>query len=218
MKIKFPKGLIVSCQSDKGSWFDNQNSVLSFAKEAERSGAVGLRIKDSNNVKVVRKHTSLPIIGLTKSYYDGTDLVLITPTYNDMVKLKNAGASYVAVDATGRNGYEHIMMAKTELGIDIIGDLSDIKEAEQAIASGCSMFTTALSGYAGNNEKFNKYEPDFKLLELLVSHFQAPVLAEGRFWTLDHVKRALDIGAHAIVIGSAITRPHHITEYFNSVF
>ena len=211
-------GIIVSCQAESGSYFDNSNSILSFAKEAERGGAVGLRIKDPDDVKVVSKNTSLPIIGLTKSYYCGTNLVLITPTYEDIVKLKNAGADYIAVDATGRNGYEHILKVKAALDINIIGDLSDIRETEQAIESGCCILTTALSGYTENKLLYNSWEPDFNLLSSLVNNFQLPVLAEGRYWILDHVKRAIDIGAQAVVIGSAITRPHIITKYFNSAF
>lgn len=212
------KGIIVSCQAEHGSSFDNRNSILSFAKEAERGGTVGLRIKDPKNIKNVRKNTNLPIIGLTKSYYKGSNLVLITPAFEDAIKLKKAGADYIALDATGRNGYVHISKAEEELDIGIIGDLSDIHEAEKAIESGCDILTTALSGYTDKNTIVNPWEPDFNLLGLLVNNFQLPVLAEGRYWKLDHIKKAIDLGAHAVVVGSAITRPHLITEYFNSVF
>ncbi len=211
------KGIVVSCQAEDGSSFNNTDSVLAFANAAQRGAAVGLRLRGVENVKVVRKNTTLPIIGLTKSKYKNSDLVLITPSYEDIADLRDAGADYVAVDATGRNGYEHILKAKQELNVKIIGDLSDIREADKAIESGCCMFTTALSGYTVNVSK-NSWEPDFNLLRVLVDNFELPVLAEGRYWTLEHVKRAIDIGAYAVVIGSAITRPHLITEYFNSAF
>ena len=40
------------------------------------------------------------------------------------------------------------------------------------------------------------------------------MLAEGRYWTVDDVSKAFDAGAHAVVIGSAITRPNLITKRF----
>ena len=110
------------------------------------------------------------------------------------------------------------MRATREFDFDIIGDLSNISQADEAVKNGCSMLSTALSGYTEENSSKDNWEPDFSLLSLLVENFKLPVFAEGRYWKLDHVKRAIDIGAHAVVIGSAITRPHLITEYFSSVF
>lgn len=214
----FAKGIIVSCQAEVGSSFNNLDSILSFAMEAQRGSAVGLRLLGVDSIKTVRSVMTLPIIGLTKTVYSDSNLVLITPSFEDISKIADAGADYVAVDATGRNGFEHIQRAKRELNLDIIGDLSEVSEGDKAIMNGCSMFSTALSGYTEKTSIKNTWEPDFKLLSLLVENFQLPVLAEGRYWTLDHVKRAMDIGAHAVVIGSAITRPHLITEYFGSVF
>ena len=54
--------------------------------------------------------------------------------------------------------------------------------------------------------------PNYKLLEDLVKTFpQIPIIAEGRFWERDQVKKAFDIGVHNVVVGTAITRPHLIT-------
>ena len=43
------------------------------------------------------------------------------------------------------------------------------------------------------------------------------VLAEGRITTPDDAVRALTMGAHAVVVGSAITHPTSITRRFVSV-
>ena len=60
-------------------------------------------------------------------------------------------------------------------------------------------------------------ENDFELLEKLVKNLERPVFLEGRVWSPDDVKRAFEIGAYAVVIGSAITRPHLITRRFVEV-
>ena len=58
-------------------------------------------------------------------------------------------------------------------------------------------------------------QPDFNLLQMLIDNCNCPILAEGRYWNLDQVNKAFDLGASAVVIGSAITRPALITEYFH---
>ncbi|MBY0404397.1 MAG: hypothetical protein K2X66_10905, partial [Cyanobacteria bacterium] len=41
-----------------------------------------------------------------------------------------------------------------------------------------------------------------------------PVIMEGRIWEPSEVNMAFEKGAFSVVIGSAITRPHLITERF----
>ena len=48
----------------------------------------------------------------------------------------------------------------------------------------------------------------------MIEHAQAPVVGEGRFATPEHVARAIELGAHAVVVGAAITRPERITARF----
>ena len=151
---------------------------------------------------------------MTKSYYPNSRLVLITPNYNDVEDLVNAGADYIAFDATGRNGFSHILKAK-KLNIGIIGDISHIDQAETALENGCDILTTALSGYTNEKKNDPFGSPDFDLLKMLIDNFNCPVLAEGRYWNLNQVNKAIEMGASAVVIGSAITRPALITKYFN---
>lgn len=205
------KGLIVSCQAEQSSAFNNVHSIQCFALEAKRGGAVGLRIRETENVLGVSQVCKLPIIGLTKSKYKNGD-VFITPSWNHARDLFNSGASYVAMDATGRGSYYDIELASTgEIGT-IIGDISHINQAEEALKNGCTMLTTALSGYTSDcNVDMNR--PDYVLLYELVKHFpDVPIMAEGRYWEYDEVKKAFDIGAHNVVVGTAITRPHLITK------
>ena len=41
-----------------------------------------------------------------------------------------------------------------------------------------------------------------------------PVIAEGGFWYPEQVVKALELGAWAVVVGTAITRPKDITARF----
>ena len=43
---------------------------------------------------------------------------------------------------------------------------------------------------------------------------KASVLMEGKIWTPDDAIKALYYGCKAVVVGSAITRPHLITQRF----
>ena len=55
---------------------------------------------------------------------------------------------------------------------------------------------------------------DYELLKNLVKAVNKPVILEGRIWEPQDVKKAFEIGAHCVVIGSAITRPQLITKRF----
>jgi N-acylglucosamine-6-phosphate 2-epimerase len=51
-------------------------------------------------------------------------------------------------------------------------------------------------------------------LERLVNALDVPVIMEGRIATPEQATRALELGAWAVCVGSAITRPRAITERF----
>ena len=217
--MRLKKGLIVSCQAEEGSAFFDTHSILKFSVEAIAGGAVGLRIRGEDCVSLVRKELpSSVIIGLTKSQYPNGD-VYITPTYDDGSRLFDSGADYVAMDATGRNGYDE-MYKLSQKSIPVIGDISDIKQAKAAIENGCQAITTALSGYTSNCSGHKLSDgPDYRLLaELTASFPDVPILAEGRYWERGQVKTGFDTGAYCVVVGSAITRPHLITNRLSGVF
>ena len=204
--MKVPKGLIVSCQVENGSRF-TVSDMTSFAVEAVRGGCVGVRARGCQSVSDIKSHIDVPVIGLSKGFYDDGS-VWITPSFEDAMDLWDSGSDYIAIDATGRSGYNHIRELYKQ-GVQLIGDISNLDQAKTAIDSGCCSLTTALSGYT--KDCVLSDEPDYDLLEKLVST-GVPILAEGRYWERSQIKRAFDLGAHAVVVGSAITRPHLITE------
>ena len=48
----------------------------------------------------------------------------------------------------------------------------------------------------------------------LVEKSQKLVIAEGGIWSPEELKKALEQGVHAAVVGTAITRPMDITKRF----
>jgi N-acylglucosamine-6-phosphate 2-epimerase len=219
-------GIIVSCQAEEGSAFNNVNSIVAFAKEAERGGAVGVRIEGYENIKAVRENINIPIIGIIKRKFTSGN-VWITPTVQDAVLIEEAGADFIAADATGRkdslhtkNGWQYLKEICIGTNIPVIGDMansefvhSSIVEAEKC---GCKYLSTTLSGYIGYGDLSD--EPDFEFLKILLKTSSLPIIAEGRYSKTEHIQIAKKIGVKNIVIGSSITRPHLITQKYKESY
>ncbi|MGD4582665.1 N-acetylmannosamine-6-phosphate 2-epimerase, partial [Xanthomonas citri pv. citri] len=80
--------------------------------------------------------------------------------------------------------------------------------------AGADLIGTTLCGYTGERPKTDG--PDYEVIEALVKKLDGdrPVIAEGRIHTPDQARRAMDLGAHAVVVGTAITHPTSITGWF----
>lgn len=212
------RGLIVSCQAEEGSPFNSPQFIAAFAKAAELGGAVGVRVRDPENVRVVTACTELPIIGLTKGTFDSGG-VLITPTIDDVLRLLDAGADIIAVDATirrrpnGMSGNEFLRLVRSKVPGPLVADVSNLHEGLAAADAGADFIATTLSGYVEGSVQ-SKYEPDYRLIKEIVSRTQTPVIAEGRIWSPQQARKALSCGAFAVCIGSAITRPVDIVRRF----
>lgn len=211
-------GLIVSCQAEEGSPFNYPHFIAAFAQAAELGGAVGVRVRSPENVEAVSKVTQLPIIGLTKGQYD-SGTVLITPTLDDVLKLVDAGADMVAVDATSRrrpngmSGLEFLRLVRSKVSALIVADISNPQEGITAAYEGADLVATTLSGYTENDIR-PRVEPDYELIEDIASQADAMIIAEGRIWTPEQAVKAIRSGAFAVCVGSAITRPVDIVRRF----
>ena len=208
------KSLIASCQPVPKGPLDTPTFVLASAKASLIGGARALRIEGFKNLKIIKKYINSPIIGIKKRISEKYPII-ITPLLSDVDKLANLGADIIAFDSTERkrpysigqiiskiHSYKKLAMA----------DCSNEKDAIIALDNGADIIATTLSGYTNN--KIIPINPDFKLLKLFIKRFNVPVIAEGRFNNKIFFKRALDIGAHAVVVGTALNRIELITKSF----
>lgn len=92
-------GLIVSCQPVPGSLMDKPEIVTAMAQAS--ADAVAVCIEGVENLRAVRPHLSVPVIGIIKR--DLTESpIRITPYLQEVDALAQAGADVFAFDASFR--------------------------------------------------------------------------------------------------------------------
>jgi N-acylglucosamine-6-phosphate 2-epimerase len=215
---KLKKGLIVSCQADEGDPFNDVESLVKFAKAAYMGGAAAIRSEGIIKTQAIIENVNLPVIGLVKSKFeDGT--VKITGAENQVSDLMKIGVHIIAVDGTfrkreGLTGPDFIKMLKTKFNCVILADIASLEEGIACVLAGADFVSSTLNGYTPETFDDNDGEPNFELVKDLLKNVNVPVFAEGRIWNPQQAKKMLDMGAHSVIVGTAITRPRNITESF----
>ena len=212
--------LVVSCQAEPPSPFDNPRDVASFARCAIMGGASGIRSCGLEKIKAILSLTNLPVIGLTKAKFpDGT--VCITGNFADVEALVAIGTTIIAVDGTfreregGLTGPQFIAELRKRYPSQLfMADISTPEEALECRKAGADCVSTTLAGYTPQTRGQLSDGPSLKVLDECVAACDCPVFAEGRYNTPAEAASAIAHGAHAVVVGSAITRPQLITEWF----
>lgn len=208
-----PSGFVASCQPVRGGWFDDADIVARYARVSEAAGARALRIESLRDLRAVRPVTRLPITGLIKREVPGSD-VFITPTPDDVLALAEAGADVIAFDATDRprpHAIDALLAAAHAAGKEAMADVATFGEGIAAWTAGCTYVGTTLSGYVAGSPDLDG--PDLELVRRLA---QAGVrtIAEGRIATPQQARQAMRLGAYAVTIGTAISRPERLAEAF----
>ena len=209
--------LIVSCQASEGDPLDNLDTLTRIAISVLRGGAGGLRAEGIERIAAFRAITQLPIIGIIKTYDTSGD-VHITPDFRSAKAVSEAGADIIALDCTARRltavepWPELIRRIHNELNRPVLADIATLEDARAAERAGADAVATTLYGYT--TETANIRTISWPLIQSILSHLTIPVLAEGHITDPQDARRALDLGATAVVVGSAITRPETITARF----
>jgi N-acylglucosamine-6-phosphate 2-epimerase len=210
------QGLVVSCQAWPDSPLYGPQYMAAMAQAAAKGGAAGIRANGVDDItaiaKALRQGVPLPIIGIQKSY-DPAGSLWITATFEEAAAVAGAGADIIAVDSRraerpdGTHLRDLFERVHAELGLPVMADIATFGEALQAQELGADLVapTFAIQG---------REMPDFNLLQYLVQELVVPVVAEGLYWTPSQVCRAFELGAHSVVVGTAITRPDEITRRF----
>jgi N-acylglucosamine-6-phosphate 2-epimerase len=214
--------LIVSCQAPVNSPLYQPEIIAVIAQACVNQGAKGLRIDTPNHIKAVRKLLpDIPIIGLWKQTNLNSE-VYITPRFEDAVAVSEAGADIIAIDATlrerpkGEKMSEIVTQIQQKLGKLVMADIDTYDNAIAANKAGADLIGTTLYGYTKETKNFTP--PGFSLLSELTKKLDTPIICEGGISTPDDAKKALDLGAFCVVVGTAITGIDLKTQAFQRVF
>lgn len=217
---KIKGGLIVSCQMEKHAPCYSEDSVELLAKAAVWAGACALRINGVENVKKIKSmFEDIPVIGLVKVFRDDTD-VFMTPTMKEVEQLIEAKADIIAIDGTdrlidGHPGWDIIPQIKAKYpDVVVLADVRDEVDAVNSFKLGADM--AAPTFYRFKKDAKSTDLPDWQMFAKMCRECKdlGPILMEGKVWTPDDAIRALHYGAYAVVVGSAITRPHLVARRF----
>ena len=216
--------IIVSCQATPGEpLYDPQRSLMPYmARAAKLAGAQMIRTSSVRDIIGIKEETGLPVIGLIKREYPGYS-GRITMTMREVDECMEALADIISIDCTdtprgdGLTAPEFLRQVKAKYPNSIImADCATLPEAEAAYAAGADLVGSTMNGYTAATAHC-KGEPNYELVEQMAEALPCPVIAEGRVHTPEQARRMLNIGAWAVVVGGAITRPLEIANRFMAV-
>jgi N-acylglucosamine-6-phosphate 2-epimerase len=217
------RGLIVSCQAHRDDPIYTDDLVTKMAQAARWGGAVGIRANTPEQIRRIKAAVDLPLIGLYKIWSPGTD-VFITPTLDAAKQVWEAGAEIIALDCTdqlnadGEPAWTLLERVKRAIPEAVIfADVSNFDEAAHAVDLGAEIVGPTLRGYTEQTRLIEDADyREFARMCRELGH-RSCVVMEGHVYTPEDAMKALYLGAHAVVVGSAITRPHLTTKRFTDL-
>jgi len=209
-------GLIVSVQARADSALAHPQMIAALAQCAQAGGAVAVRIEGTANLRAVKAALSVPAIGLIKRAYSGFE-PYITPTTDEIDELLEAGADIIAFDATARqrpdgSTVERLADRIRRGGATPMADCATAGDGIAACALGIPIVATTLCGYT--KESGGASLPALDLVRTF-AELGAFVICEGGIHTPQSARMAVDAGADAIVVGTAITDIEWVTARFD---
>ena len=219
----FQNGLIVSCQVQHDDPICTPDMHVKMAEAAKWGGAVGIRANSPEQIRDIKKAVDLPVIGLYKQWKKGTD-IFITPNMDAVRQVYEAGAEIIALDCTNqiniddRPAWMLLPEAMKEFpDAMFFADVSNYEEAARAVELGADIVGPTLYGYTEETKHIE--EPNLREFARMCRDFGDDVymIMEGHVYTPEDAIKCLYLGAHSVVVGSAITRPHLITKRFTDL-
>ena len=216
----FKGGLIVSCQVQHDDPIYSEDIVVKMAQAAKWAGAVGIRANSPEQIRAIRAAVDLPIIGLYKIWHEDTD-VFITPTLDAAREVWEAGADIIAIDCTNQTTHEktaaYELLPQVQAAFPeamTFADVSTYEEAKRAVEMGADIVGPTLYGYTSDTKDIEL--PDLREFARMCRDFgdQAYMVMEGHIYTPEDAMKCIFLGAHTVVVGSAITRPHLTAKRF----
>lgn len=213
--------VIVSAQAPEGHALRDNHALTAIAKACVDGGSPAIRCGGYGGVEdiaSISEAVDVPVFGLTK---EGTTGVYITPTRESVRAVAKAGAAVVCADATFRDRPDgstvaDLIQVAHEEGLVFMADCATSDQAKAAAEAGADIVSTTLAGYTEDRAKTTG--PDFECLEAARKAIGPDVflIGEGRFSSPADAVRGLELGANAIIVGTAITDPGWITAQFEA--
>lgn len=211
-------GLIVSCQALKNEPLYSSYIMSKMAVAAKEGGAAGIRANTTEDIREIKKAVDLPVIALYKQDYTDSP-IYITPTEKEVDLLMEVNPEIIALDATNRlrpggitlNNFFSRIRKKYPQQL-FMADCATIEEGIHAQEIGFDIVGTTLSGYTEDTKGITL--PNHTMIKELADTLAIPVIAEGGIWEITDLKQVIREKVHAVVIGSAITRPMEITRRY----
>ena len=213
--------VIVSCQATPGEpLYDPERTVMHLmARAAKQAGAKMIRTSSVRDIIAIKEETGLPVIGLIKREYPGYT-GRITMTMREVDECMGALSDIISIDCTnctradGLTPGAFLAQVKEKYpNIIIMADCATYDEAIAAYEAGADLVGTTMNGYTPQTAGAGS-EPNYDLVARLSKALPCPVIAEGRIHTPEQARRMLELGAWAVVVGGAITRPLEIAARF----
>ncbi|MDO7803854.1 N-acetylmannosamine-6-phosphate 2-epimerase [Lactiplantibacillus pentosus] len=212
--------LIISCQALPDEPLHSSFIMSRMALAAKEAGAAGIRANSIVDIQAIQDEVDLPVIGLNKVDYSDSP-VYITPTIKEMRAVAATGCAAVACDVTGQprpNGEklaDIVATMRAEFPDTLLmADTDTLENVRLADELGFDIIGTTMHGYTPATKGANIADDDFAYLKAVLKTTSHPVIAEGKVDTPAKMKRCLDLGCHAVVVGGAITRPLQIAKNF----
>ena len=212
--------LIVSCQALPEEPLHSPFIMGRMALAALEGGAAGIRANTPEDVTEIKRVVDLPVIGLYKKDYPDSE-VYITPTMDEISAMVDCGCEIVAMDATARVRPDGLTLdevfseARKKYPNQLfMADCSNLEECLHAAEIGFDIVGTTMRSYTSYTK--DAVIPDFGLFRQLKEQITVPFIAEGGIWCPSDAKQAIECGAFAVVVGSAITRPQLITRRYTA--
>lgn len=213
--------IIVSCQATPGEPLHIKDGTVMhlMARAAKLAGAKMIRTSSARDIQAIKEETGLPVIGLIKREHPGY-MGRITMTMREVDECMDVFSDIISIDCTdtprgdGLTAPEFLRQVKAKYpSIIIMADCATLEEAKAAYEAGADLVGSTMNGYTPATAHC-KGEPNYELVAQMVEALPCPVIAEGRVHTPEQARRMLEIGAWAVVVGGAITRPLEIASRF----
>ncbi len=220
--------LIASVQALEDEPLHSSFIMGRMARAVAQSGAAGIRANSIEDIVEIKKEVDLPIIGIIKIDYQGSE-VYITPTKKEIDELLSIGVDVIAIDSRDLkrlpgNELEELLRYGKEKSPETLfmADCSNLNEIINADKLGFDIVSTTFFGENPETNLGNIFNDDMNVIEEIISNTNnAQIIIEGHVDTPELASRILSRYKDkilTIVIGSAITRPQFITKRFVKSF